>query len=167
MNKADLKELLDFARNKTLELLDTIAKQPNAAAILAWRPGKGRAHLAWQLMHIAATDDRHLYVRMRQGEPREPDLVRRFAGGSVPDDQIPSLDEIRRYLTDRRQELLDHLNKLDEAALPTKPHAQAPWTYQEWFKVLNWHEGHHQGQAHLTYNLYRALHAPESAKVGH
>ena len=25
-------------------------------------------------------------------------------------------------------------------------------------KVLAWHEGHHQGQAHLTLNLYKAAH---------
>jgi hypothetical protein len=48
------------------------------------------------------------------------------------------------------------LQKLDDAALDRKPNEQAPWTYREWIKVLTWHEAHHQGQAHLTLNLYRA-----------
>src|SRR5258708_5899163 len=109
MTTSDIVELFEFARKKTNDLLDTVAKLPDAAAVLGWRPGPGRAHLAWQLMHIAATDDRHLHVRMKgAAEPKQPEYVRRFAGGSTPDDVIPTLDEIRRYLTDRRKELLDH-----------------------------------------------------------
>lgn len=156
MTFADYFEMLDFNRQKTMGLLDTVAKQPDVQAALAWRPGLGRAHLGWQLMHIAATDDRHVHVRMTGGQPQDPELVRRFAGGSTPDDNVPILDEIRRYLTTQRAELLGHLKKLPDSALPTKPNDQAPWTYQEWLKVLAWHEAHHQGQAHLTFNLYKA-----------
>jgi uncharacterized damage-inducible protein DinB len=158
MTFADLIEILDFNRQKTLALLDNLAKQPNVPAILGWRPGPGRAHVAWQLMHIAATDDRHVHVRMTGGQPQEPELVRRFAGGSVPDDAIPTLEEIRRYLTAQRAEVLGHCKKVPDSALPTKPSDQAPWTYQEWLKVLAWHEAHHQGQAHITFNLYQATH---------
>ena len=167
MNKQDLQAMIDFPRKKTLELLDALAQQPEPGKILGWRPGPGRAHIAWQLMHVAATDDRHLYVRMKGGEPKNADFVRRFAGGSTPDDDIPSLDTIRAYLADRRLELVAHLQALAESDIPNKPNPQAPWTYLEWFQVLSWHESHHHGQAHLTLNLYRALHAPEMAKVGH
>jgi uncharacterized damage-inducible protein DinB len=167
MNRADLVEVMEFARKKTLDLLDALAKHPEPAKVLGWRPGPGRAHIAWQLMHVAATDDRHLGVRMKGGEPAEPEYVRRFAGGSTPDDSIPALAEIRRYLTERRSAILDHLRALDEKALATKPNEQAPWTYHEWFKVLSWHEAHHQGQAHLTFNLYRATQEPALPKVGH
>src|SRR5436305_15273363 len=86
MTKTDMLEWLEFARGKTLGLLDAVATRPDALVILKWRPGPGRAHLAWQLMHIAATDDRHLTVRMKGGEPSAPDLVKSFAGGSVPDE---------------------------------------------------------------------------------
>jgi uncharacterized damage-inducible protein DinB len=158
VTKTDLIELFEFARSKSLATLDAIAKEPDTAAILAWRPGPGRAHLAWQLMHLGATDDRHLYIRMKGGEPKEPEYVRRFAGGSTPDDNIPTLDEIRRYISARRQEMLDHLRTLDEAQVSKKPNEQAPWTYAEWIRLLAWHEGHHQGQAHLTLNLYKAAH---------
>jgi uncharacterized damage-inducible protein DinB len=54
--------------------------------------------------------------------------------------------------------LLAHLSTLDDNKLNTKPNEQAPWTYGEWLKVLAWHEAHHQGQAHLTLNLYKAAH---------
>jgi len=167
MTTADLDGLLTFARGKTLGLLDAVAAAPDPAAVLGWRPGPGRAHLAWQLMHVAATDDRHLHVRMTGGEPQEPELVRRFAGGSVPDDDIPTADAIRAYLAGQREALLAHLRRLTDADLDGKPNDQAQWVYREWFRLLAWHEAHHHGQAHLTYNLYRAAHAPALARVGH
>jgi uncharacterized damage-inducible protein DinB len=167
MNAADLQSILELARRKTTELLNAVARQPDPARILGWRPGPGRASIAWQLMHIAATDDRHLNVRMLGGEAKEPELVRRFAGGSVPDDQTPALAEVQRYLMEGRRDLLAHLHSLAEEQLATKPSAEAPWTYLEWFQVLAWHEAHHQGQAHLTLNLYRAANDPEMARVGH
>src|SRR5262249_44498598 len=105
-----------------------------------------------------ATDDRSLNVRVKSGEPAEPEFVRRFAGGSTPDDDIPSVDVIRRYLADRRSALLDHLAGLSDADLATRPSEQIPWPYQEWFTLLAWHEAHHQGQAHLTFNLYKSAH---------
>jgi uncharacterized damage-inducible protein DinB len=166
MTTTDLREWLDRSRRKTLELLDAVAKRPDAAAVLGWRPGPGRAHMAWQLMHIAATDDRHLNVRMKGGDSREPDFVRRFAGGSIPDDDIPSLNQIRQYLAERREAMLAHLGRLTDADLADKPNPEAPWPYREWFQVLAWHEAHHHGQAHLTFNLYRATH-DSATNVGH
>jgi hypothetical protein len=158
MSVSLIRQFLEFTRKKTLDTLDTIAKRPDADKVLGWRPGPGRAHIGWQLMHIAATDDRHLGVRMRLGDPAEPELVKRFAGGSTPDDKVPTVDEIRRYLNERRAAMLNHLATLTEADLPKKPNEQAPWTYETWFQVLSWHEAHHQGQAHLTFNLYKAAH---------
>jgi hypothetical protein len=162
VTKSDLFEFLDFNRRKTLDLLDNLGKQANPQEILGWRPGPGRAHMAWQLMHIAATDDRHVHVRMQGGEPHNAEYVRRFAGGSVPDDQVPNLEDIRAYLLSQRQALVNHFAKVEETALTTKPNPQAPWTYQEWVKVLAWHEAHHHGQAHLTFNLYRAAQPPQA-----
>jgi uncharacterized damage-inducible protein DinB len=158
MTFADMIESLDFNRAKTLAMIDGLAKLGDVQKALAWRPGPGRAHLAWQLMHIAATDDRHVHVRMQGGQPQEPKFVERFAGGSTPDDDVPSLEAIKSYLDSQRKELLAHLKKLDDSALATKPNDSAPWTYREWLKVLAWHEAHHQGQAHLTLNLYKAAH---------
>jgi uncharacterized damage-inducible protein DinB len=156
MTRNDIRLFLDFTRKKTIDTLDAIAKRPDAVELLGWRPGPGRAHIAWQLMHIAATDDRHLGIRMKGGEPANAEFVRRFAGGSTPDDNIPSIDEIRRYLNERRSAMLDHLASLSDDDLPKKPNDQAPWNYETWFQVLTWHEAHHQGQAHLTLNLFKA-----------
>lgn len=156
MSKSTLIEFLDYSRQKTLAFIDTLAKSPDAAKVLGWRPGPGRAHIAWQLMHIAATDDRHVHVRMNQKEPRQPDNVRRFAGGSTPDDAIPTLEEIKTYLAKSREDLLARLAAVPDADLDKKPHEQAPWTWREWIKVLAWHEAHHQGQAHITFNLCKA-----------
>jgi hypothetical protein len=157
MTSADIRSFLEFVRKKTMDTLDTIAKRPDAAELLAWRPGPGRAHVAWQLMHIAATDDRHLGVRMKGGEPASAENVRRFAGGSTPDDKnVPTIDEIRGYLTERRTAMLNHLATLSDADLTKKPNEQAPWIYETWFQVLTWHEAHHQGQVHLSINLYKA-----------
>src|SRR4051794_23729834 len=155
MNVADLERMLTLPRRKTLELLTAIEAMPNPPAVLAWRPGPGRAHVAWQLMHVAATDDRHLNVRMRGGEAKEPEFVRRFAGGSTPDEEVPSVAAVRAYLTTQREAMLAHLRALTEADLDRKPNEQAPWTYREWVEVLAWHESHHHGQAHLTLNLYK------------
>jgi uncharacterized damage-inducible protein DinB len=156
MTRADIRSFLEFVRKKTLDTLDAIAKRPDAAELLGWRPGQGRAHVAWQLMHIAATDDRHLGVRMKGGDPANADYIKRFAGGSTPDENVPTIDEIRKYLTERRSALLDHLAGLTDADLAKKPNEQAPWDYGTWFQVLTWHEAHHQGQAHLTMNLYKS-----------
>ncbi|HEY3790093.1 MAG TPA: DinB family protein [Urbifossiella sp.] len=158
MTALDYERMLALPRRKTLEMLDAIEAAGDTAAILGWRPGPGRAHIAWQLMHIAATDDRHLNVRMRGGAPAEPELVKRFAGGSTPDENVPSIQEIRAYLSSQREALLGHLRTLSEADFETKPNDQAPWIYREWFGVLSWHEAHHQGQAHLTFNLFKELH---------
>src|ERR1043165_1555369 len=87
MSKSVLLDVLAYNRGRTLAFLETLAKNADVAKVLAWRPGPGRAHIAWQLMHIAATDDRHVHVRMTGGQAQHASLVERFAGGSVPDDK--------------------------------------------------------------------------------
>ena len=156
MTFADIIEILEFSRAKTLSTLESVAKEADPAAALGWRAAPGRAHAAWQFMHIAATDDRHVHVRMTGGNPQEPELVRRFAGGSTPDETVPTLEEIRTYLASQRAEMVKHLKSLDASMIDKKPNEQAPWTYREWGKLLPWHEAHHQGQAHATLNLYRS-----------
>jgi len=163
----DLVGLMEFIRGKTRGLVEALAALPDPAKALGWRPGPGRAHLAWQLMHVAATDDRHLNVRMKGGAAHSPELVRRFAGGSTPDDDIPPLADIITYITDRRADLLNHLRTLTDADMAKKPNDAAQWPYGEWFQLLAWHEAHHHGQAHLTLNLYRASQDATVPKVGH
>ena len=164
MSRTEMRKQLEFVRKKTLDLLETIARQPDAVKVLGWRPAPGRAHIGWQLMHVAATDDRHLNVRIRGGEAVNADLVQRFAGGSTPDDNVPSIDEIRRYLTERRAALLELLDTAKEEDLVRKPYDASPHTLEEWFRIWAWHEAHHHGQAHLTLNLFRNLEPAAQAR---
>jgi uncharacterized damage-inducible protein DinB len=156
MSRVEIRKQLEFVRKKTLDFLDGIAKMPNAAEALAWRPGPGRAHIGWQLMHIAATDDRHVNVRIGGGQAKEPAYEQRFAGGSTPDDNVPTVEEIRRYLGERRAAMLDFLESAKEEDFEKKPYEASPHTLENWFRIWIWHEAHHQGQAHLTLNLFKA-----------
>src|SRR5580692_9732065 len=87
---------LDFSRSRLLGILETIEKSgQDMKKVLAWRPGPGRAHIAWQAMHCAATHDRYLNVGVKGGKPRDEALVANFAGGSTPSDEnVPQLPAI-------------------------------------------------------------------------
>jgi len=150
-------EIYDFNRLRTNVTLDAIAALPDPQAVLGWRPGSGRAHIAWQLMHIAVTEELFATERIF-GEPAAfSDLIPRFKGGSVPDDTIPALDQIRHTLEASRTHLRAAIARLTDADLTRIPEAfkERGWTIGMALKVLSWHEGHHQGQAHLTLNLWK------------
>ena len=146
-----------FNRLRTLTTLDAIAALPDPAAVLGWRPGPGRAHIAWQLMHVGITEELFATERLFGLPPAFADLVPRYKGGSTPDDNIPSVDEIRSVLTQSREHLLAALPKLTEADLTRIPDAfkERGWTVATVLNVLTWHEAHHQGQAHITLNLWK------------
>jgi hypothetical protein len=152
------RDQLEFQRTRTLATLDDIARQPDPAAILAWRPGPGRAHVAWQLMHIGITEELFATERLVAGSsPAFPDLVPRFKGGSSPDDDIPDVGQIRRVLDETRGHLCATLDKFTDADLPTifPWFKERGWTFARVLQVMCWHEAHHQGQAHITYNLWK------------
>jgi uncharacterized damage-inducible protein DinB len=149
----------EFYRARTLGLLDKIAAEPNPAAVLGWRPGPGRAHIGWQLTHIGVTEEIFATERLAPEKPGAfTDLWPRFRGGSTPDDDIPSVDQVRTVLADSRQHLLATLANYGDDRLNEIPEAlkERGLTVQQVLYILGWHEGHHQGQAHITYNLYKA-----------
>ncbi len=151
--------LYDFFRIRTLGLLESIEKEPNPTAVLGWRPGPARAHIAWQLMHIGITEE--LFATERLAPPLQPgfvELLPRFRGGSTPDDVIPSPDEIRAVLKTAREHLVATLRTFGDDRLGEIPAALAArkLTIRDVLSILAWHEAHHQGQAHITLNLYRA-----------
>jgi uncharacterized damage-inducible protein DinB len=159
--EATLREL-DFTREKTLGTLDAIERLPGNGPreALGWRPGPGRAHLAWQLVHLAITEELFASERLLGTNPGFAELVPRFKGGSTPDDQIPALQEIRRLFDESRAHLRQTLMGLTEADLPRIPPAlkERGISIARVLLILPWHEAHHQGQAHLTLNLYKAAH---------
>src|SRR6185295_8682197 len=89
----------DLFRQKTLGLLESIEKMPQPQAVLGWRPGPGRAHIGWQLMHIGVTEELFASQRLAPHKPGKwTELWPRFRGGSTPDDDIPSVAQIREVL---------------------------------------------------------------------
>ncbi|HEY5315586.1 MAG TPA: DinB family protein [Pirellulales bacterium] len=154
-----LVESYRFNRGRTLGLLDQFEQLPDPARALGFRPGPGRAHAGWQLMHIGITEEIFATERLapeKQGAFAE--LWPRFRGGSTPDDQIPDPALIRRVLTQSREHLLDTLATISDARLGEIPPAMAArkMTLLDVLHIIGWHEAHHQGQAHIAYNLFKA-----------
>ena len=108
-------------------------------------------------MHIAVTEELFATERLFGTPNGFPELTPRFKGGSTPDDNIPSLGEIQEVLNASRQHLLSGLSRLTDADLTRVPDAlkERGWTIAKALQVLSWHEAHHQGQAHLTLNLWK------------
>ena len=148
----------DFNRNRTLKTLDEIAELTDPVTVLGWRPGEGRAHIAWQLMHVGITEELFATERLTGTAAAWPEFVPRFRGGSTPDEDIPDVETIRDVLNLSRQHLRETMASLSEAALTEIPEAfrERGWTIEDALRVLAWHEPHHQGQAHLTLNLWKA-----------
>jgi hypothetical protein len=151
-----------FNRTRTIGLLDQIEKAPNPQEVLAWRPGPGRAHIGWQLTHIGITEE--LFATERLERPQSspfPELILRFKGGSTPDDDVPSPALIRQVLIESRARLLDTLSNFGDKQLGwvPAPLKERNFSLLDVMHILAWHEGHHQGQAHITFNLYRGRQA--------
>ncbi len=160
MDKTTLLASLDFARARLLGSLDSIeASGQDVAKVLAWRPGPGRAHIAWQAMHCAATHDRYLNARIKGTEVTDPKLCDAYAGGSTPsDDNIPTLAEIRGKLATQFTAFRAYVQAAtpEELARVQDFPNNVKRTIGESILLLTWHESHHQGQIHLTWNLYKA-----------
>jgi uncharacterized damage-inducible protein DinB len=152
----------EMYRVRTLGLLDTIEKLPSPQQALAWRPGPGRAHIGWQLLHIGVTEEIFASERLApQRDRRWHDLWPRFRGGSTPDDDVPAVGLLREVLAGARQDLLATLRDYPDDRMSEIPPslAERKLTVQDVLYIIGWHEAHHQGQAHLTLNLFKARQA--------
>jgi hypothetical protein len=139
-------------------LLEKIEQQPDPQKILGWRPGPGRAHIAWQLTHIGITEELFATERLLPGtKPAFADLVPRFRGGSTPDDDIPPAALIRQILTVSREHLLATISRFGDGDLSQvfQIAKDRQLSLSDVLHILAWHEPHHQGQAHITLNLYK------------
>ena len=148
-----------FNRTRTLATLERAEQDKDSQRALAFRPGPGRAHVAWQLMHVAITEE--LFATERLWPEKKAiftEFIPRFKGGSTPDDDIPSAALIRQVLSESRSHLLDTLSRFGDKDLGTIPEAmkERKLTVLDILHILAWHEGHHQGQAHITLNIYKA-----------
>src|SRR5262249_30169928 len=123
----------------------------------AWRPGPGRAHIGWQAMHCAATHDKYVNVGLKGGKPNDEALVANFGGGSTPSDQnVPTLAAIRTTLESTYSSYRGYIASLSADVLARK--TASGRTVEESIVLLAWHEAHHQGQIHITWNLYKEAH---------
>ena len=150
--------LLEFVRTRTLGTLDEISRLPDPMAALRWHPGPGRAHLGWQLTHIGITEELTATERLNGTVAANADLVPRFKGGSVPDQNVPDVATIRQILDTSRAHLVETLSQIKDEELDTiRPwYQERGWTLRRLMQILVWHESHHQGQAHLNLNLWKA-----------
>jgi uncharacterized damage-inducible protein DinB len=149
----------ESSRERTLGLLDVVEKMRDPAAALVFRPGPGRAHIGWQLLHIAITEELFATERLAPEKTAAwPELLPKFRGGSTPDDNVPSVATIRDVLSISRQHLLATLADFSDERLQEIPPAMAArgWNMRTVLHIIAWHEPHHQGQAHLTLNLFKA-----------
>jgi uncharacterized damage-inducible protein DinB len=150
-------ESYKFYRQRTLGLLEKIESQSDPRAVLRWRPGAGRAHIGWQLLHIGVTEEIFATERLLPQKPAAfKELWPRFRGGSTPDDDVPEPAMVRRVLTETRDHLLETLSHFGDERLGEIPPALAErkLTIRDVLYIIGWHEAHHQGQAHITLNLY-------------
>lgn len=162
MDKQTILSIHDFGRARLLGSLDAIEKSgQDVNKVLAWRPGPGRAHISWQAMHCAATHDRYLNKLILNKPVADETLCADFGGGSTPSDSnIPSLAAIRDSLAKTFVPVKAYIQNVsaDELAkVQTMPNGSQR-SVGESLILLAWHEAHHQGQIHLTWNLYKAAH---------
>ncbi len=156
-----LVRMMKFNRTRTLGMLDKIEQSADPLRLLGWRPGPGRAHSAWQLMHIGITEELFASERLWPEKVGQfQDLWPRFRGGSTPDDQIPTPAAIRQVLNESREHLLDTLSRYSDSQLQVIPPSfkERGLTLHELLQVIAFHEAHHHGQTHITLNLYNAVH---------
>ncbi len=153
-------QAFEFNRTRTLGTLDQIAALADPQKALGWRAGEGRAHIGWQLAHIGITEELFGVDRLakRHEDARHQAIWDRFRGGSTPDDDILTVAEIREILEDGRNIMLDTLGRFTNDQLDSfvwvHPRLEKELTLRTTLSIINWHEAHHQGQAHFTLNLF-------------
>lgn len=153
---------MEFSRARLLGTIDAIEKSgADVSKVLAWRPGPGRAHIAWQLMHCAATHDKYFNGFVLGKAATDEALVANYGGGSTPSDSnIPNLATIRSTLAKHYEPFKAYVQAATPAELDRKfklPNGMER-TVGEATTLLTWHEAHHQGQIHITWNMYKAAH---------
>ncbi|WP_417383986.1 DinB family protein [Gimesia sp.] len=155
---ATIVELLNFNRIMTLKTVDEISALSDPQSALAFRPGPGRATIAWQIMHIAITEELFATDRLRKTDSKLSDLFPLYQKGSTAGDEIPSLEVIKNTLSQSRENLLETIQLISEADLDLIPAGlqERGWSNEMALKIICWHETHHQGQAHLTLNSWKA-----------
>jgi len=151
-------QILEFNRVMTLKIVDEISQLPDPASVLGFRAGPQRAHIGWQIMHVAVTEELFASERLRKADSSLTAWFPDYQKGSTASDTPPTIDELRTVLSQSRDNLLDAISQISPADLETIPDglSERGWTNQMALQIVCWHEPHHQGQAHLTLNSWKA-----------
>jgi hypothetical protein len=161
MDPSTLIAALEMSHARLLGELDVMEKSgQDMRQVLSWRPGPGRAHLGWQFTHCAATHEKFFKTRF-VNEPADDQLLADFAVDSVPSDaNVPSAAAIRQLLEAKYSALKNWISEQSPEGMNRMVSAGKNKTRSigETIIVLAWHEAHHHGQIHLTWNLYKAAH---------
>ena len=147
-----------FIRNRLVKLLYEIQSSGHKDALAWMMPfGKGRAHIAWQMMHCAATIEKYLHVKLENAEPEDQKLVENYAGGSIPNPHDKtSVESIVKNLDKTILPYYDFFNHLDPSRIGEHPPGSPDRTYREILYLLNFHEASHEGQCRIIWNSYKA-----------
>ena len=156
--KSFILQTMEINRKRVNGLLEKIEKTGQAEKILAWRPASGRAPIGWQIMHICATEDIFLNKNFLKQKTLNPAYSEAYASGKPAGDKVPTLAEIRKYMDATRKPLKTFIENFDYSKMDTKPPGEENWTFRRSLQSVITHEPHHQGQAHITFNIYKAAH---------
>ncbi len=159
MDQKTLIAALDMSHQRLLDELNAIEKSgQDMRQVLAWRPAPGRAHLGWQFAHCAASHERFLKMRFANEQP-DKELVDAFAGGSTPTDaNVPSMKQIRELLDTKYAAIKSWIETHPEAMNRELDFGGRKRSVEDTLVLMAWHEAHHHGQIHLTWNLYKVAH---------
>lgn len=151
-------QILELNRMMTFKLLEEISQLDYPQSALATRPGPGRAHIAWQLMHVGVTEELFASQRLRSTDSSLTEWFPEYQKGGIASDTIPDTDTIRSVLEVSRTNLLDAISQISETDLEQVPDGlkERGWTNKMALQIVCWHEPHHQGQAHLTLNSWKS-----------
>lgn len=150
-----------FIRNRLLQLLKEIEDSGKEKDALHFQIAMGtskRAHIGWQMLHIAATFDRYTHFRIQEKDVLDPKLIENYGFGSKPDPNLlTSSEEIRAKLSQMTTLYYDFFSKLNLDTLDVPPHPRFDRTYKDILFLMNWHEAEHMGQCQLIWNTFKAL----------
>ncbi|HNE21515.1 MAG TPA: DinB family protein, partial [Leptospiraceae bacterium] len=127
---------MEFNRAATDHLLDELEKTGKADEALAWRAGTNRAPLGWQLMHLAASEDRQA-TRLGAQSLISEKYAEDFKSGKPAVSFIPKLPYVRQYLKDSRASLQKAIRDFDMSKMDQKV-PETDNTFRKLFQIILW-----------------------------
>lgn len=113
-------------------------------------------HALWFAGHMGVVDNFMISLIAPDKSSAKPRFQELFGMGSRPTanaDAYPPIDEVRAYMTERRETLLGILDELDDDGLSRPLPEGAPDFLKDvasTFSLVAWHEGLHSGQVSVA-----------------